>query len=202
MNDAAPEIGRPPFWSLIRVLGVIGATSFGNGRFAYFDRELNERRGWIAEHDLLEILSISQLLPGAVGGNLAVLIGRRLGGAPGAFWGLISIYGPGAIMMLLASMFYFSSGSLPHVKVLFHGFGLAAAGLALGNVIRIAPREITNWRAAALVPPAFVAIIVFRVPTILTVLLVGSLGVFLFRNERLPKKRYPIGHVPTSRDAS
>jgi chromate transporter len=181
------------------VLTLIGATSFGNGRFAYFDRELNERRGWIAEHDLLEILSISQLLPGAVGGNLAVLIGRRLGGAPGAVWGLVAIYGPGALMMLAASMLYFSSGSLLNLKPLFHGFALAAAGLAVGNVLRVAPREITNWRAATLVPPAFVAIIAFHIPTILTVLLVGSVGVFLFRNERAPKKRYPIGHVPADR---
>jgi chromate transporter len=193
-----PTEKRPPLLQAVRVLVFIGATSFGQSLVAYFNRELNERRGWISEQELLEDLSIAQILPGAVGGNLTVLVGRRLGGVWGAVLGTAAIYGPGALLMLLASALYVASGRLTSLEPLFHGLALAAAGIAAGNSLAIAGTEIRSWRAIALAPLAFLAVVVFHLQTILVVLGVGGLGIVLFRDERTPKRRHPQRRIAAS----
>jgi chromate transporter len=195
---SSPTGQRPPLLKAVRVLAFIGATSFGQSLVAYFNRELNQRRRWISEQELLEDLSIAQILPGAVGGNLTVLVGRRLGGVWGAVLGTAAIYGPGALLMLLASALYLASGRLTALEPLFQGLALGAAGLAAGNSLAIAGTEIRSWRAVPLVPLAFLAVVVFHVQTILVVLVLGGLGIVLFRNERTPKQRHPERHIAAS----
>jgi chromate transporter len=180
---------RPTLLQAFRVLIVIGAASFGQSLNAYFQRELCDKRGWITESELLEDISIAHMLPGAVGGNLTVLVGRRIGGATGAAAALFAIYGPGATLMLLASAFYFVSGNMGGLEPIFRGLALAAAGIAAGNALTIAGREVRTWRAAALAPLAFVAVAVFRLDILLVVVLLGGLGIFLFRGECVPRKQ-------------
>jgi chromate transporter len=189
MTAAAPETQRPSLAQTIRVLLVIGAASFGQSLNAYFQRELCDKRGWITEDQLLEDISIAHVLPGAVGGNLTVLVGRRLGGAPGAAGALAAIYGPGAMLMLIASALYLASGRLEAFESIFRGLALAAAGIAAGNSLSIAGREVRTWRAAALAPLAFVAVAILHIDIFLIVLLLGAFGIFLFRDECEPKKR-------------
>src|SRR5690242_19542244 len=75
---------HPSLWTLIRVFGGIGLTSFGGGRVAYFWHEVARRRRWVPEEELLEGIAITSLVPGPNFGNLSVFLGQRLRGAPGA----------------------------------------------------------------------------------------------------------------------
>jgi len=51
----------------------------------FFSRRMFvEQRRWLTEQEFVEMLSIAQLLPGANGVNMAVLIGYRLAGPLGA----------------------------------------------------------------------------------------------------------------------
>src|SRR5437899_2885600 len=62
----------------------IGATSFGGSVVAYLRNSLVARHGWIDDKTFVELLGISQTLPGLNATNMAVLVGDRLHGVRGA----------------------------------------------------------------------------------------------------------------------
>jgi chromate transporter len=62
---------------------LIGATSFGGGVVAYLRSGLVAKRHWLDDKEFLELLSISQTLPGLNATNMATLVGDRLGGVAG-----------------------------------------------------------------------------------------------------------------------
>ena len=61
---------------------MIGATSFGGGVVAYLRASLVGKHRWVDDKTFVELLSISQTLPGLNATNMAVLVGDRLRGAP------------------------------------------------------------------------------------------------------------------------
>ncbi|HLZ69375.1 MAG TPA: chromate transporter [Dehalococcoidia bacterium] len=186
----AVQSSRPAavgLWLLFRAFGTIGLISMGGGRFAYYFHELVTRRRWFSEQEMLERLAISQLLPGPNVSNLAVLLGQRLRGFRGAALALIATLGPGALLMLGLSAFYFARGQVPGAGPAFRGIAAAAAGLALGTTVQIGWKSARGLRAALLGLLTLVAVLVLHLPTLLAILLLGALGVLLFRAP-LPKR--------------
>src|ERR1700760_576911 len=79
---------RPPFSGgfiqLFLVFSQIGLSSFGGSVAAWMHREFVERRGWLEESEFATALAAARIMPGVNIVNLAVLIGQRLKGFPGA----------------------------------------------------------------------------------------------------------------------
>ena len=133
-----PPVPRVPQRELLPVLAVIGLTSLGGGRFAYYHDALVEKRQWLADQEFLEGLIISQIIPGPTFANFTVFIGQRLGGWVGALMGLIFILTPGAVGMLLLSYLYtLGTTQVPLASAAFRGLGAAAAGLTLVMLLRL-----------------------------------------------------------------
>ncbi len=64
-------------WQIFAEFLMIGATSFG-GVVPYLRGRLVDHRGWLDDRDFVEMLSMSQSLPGLNATNMAVLLGDRL----------------------------------------------------------------------------------------------------------------------------
>ena len=102
-DPAPPEVARPSLAAIATTFGRVSATTFGGGQMAAIRREVVRRRAWLSESEFLELLSIAQILPGANPPNMAVMIGSRLRGLPGAAAGLAASVIPGfAILMAIA----------------------------------------------------------------------------------------------------
>jgi len=71
--------------SLFLVFIKLGATSFSGplAHIALMDRELVQKRQWINRERFLHLHAFRQLTPGPNSTELAVIIGRQLGGMPG-----------------------------------------------------------------------------------------------------------------------
>src|ERR1700687_5428727 len=63
---------------------LIGATSFGGGVVAYLRSGLVGKREWLNDEEFVELLAISQSLPGLNATNMAILVGDKLRGIYGA----------------------------------------------------------------------------------------------------------------------
>src|SRR6516162_9752558 len=85
-TSPGPNLGGPSATVLQIFLEflLIGATSFGGGVVAYLRNGLVANRRWIDDKQFVELLSISQTLPGLNATNMAILVGDRLRGAWGA----------------------------------------------------------------------------------------------------------------------
>src|SRR5207237_5055466 len=69
---------------LFLLFSQLGLSSFGGGVSAWMHRAFVERRGWLGETEFSAALALARIMPGVNVVNLAVLIGQRLRGSPGA----------------------------------------------------------------------------------------------------------------------
>src|SRR5215472_17520930 len=112
MSDAAvpppaaaesPKIG---LHDIFLTFLLIGATSFGGGVVAYLRNALVRDKQWIDDVEFLELVSISNTLPGLNATNMAILAGDRLGGPMGSVLAMIGMCLPCFIFMTAAGIVY------------------------------------------------------------------------------------------------
>jgi chromate transporter len=123
---------------------LIGATSFGGGVVAYLRSGLVAKRGWLDDKQFVELLSISQTLPGLNATNMAVLVGDRLRGAIGALVAMFGICLPGAELMFGVGIAYGHRGDRPLITAMLHGVAAAAVGLVLATAVQLGKKSLTH----------------------------------------------------------
>jgi chromate transporter len=122
---------------------IIGATSFG-GVVPYLRGSLVTQRGWINDKEFVEMLSISQSLPGLNATNMAILVGEKLRGALGSIAAIIGICLPGAVIMYVVGIFYRMHGDHIWITAALKGVAAAAVGLILSTVVSMSKKSLAG----------------------------------------------------------
>jgi chromate transporter len=150
------------------------------GVLAVAQRELVERLRWMNKEQFVELLSLSQVLPGPNIINLALMFGdRHFGwrGAAAAVGGLLAA--PLVIVLVLAAL-YAQFSSVPQVAGALRGMGAVAAGLVLATAAKLAPTLRRNamglWPSVAITAASAGAIGWLRWPLAWVVLGLGAAG--------------------------
>jgi chromate transporter len=152
----------------------ITLTSFGGALF-WSRRAIVERHRWLSEHEFVEIVALAQLLPGANGVNLAVLIGYRFDGVRGAFASLAGfLAAPFAVIMTLG-LLHRQFGELPIVHAALSGMSAVAVGLLLAMAARMVIVLQRRWLPWMFVCLTFAGVGVMRWPFLAVV---GALAPF------------------------
>src|SRR5580704_12963722 len=81
--SAGPVVAQASIAQIFFEFLLIGATSFG-GVVPYLCGSLVTKQHWVDDKEFVEMLSISQSLPGLNATNMAVLVGEKLRGALGS----------------------------------------------------------------------------------------------------------------------
>jgi chromate transporter len=121
---------------LFRVFTRLALRGFG-GVLPVAQRELVDRQHWLTREQFLELLSLSQVLPGPNIVNLALILGdRHFGwrGAAAAMGGVL--LAPLAVVLTLAALAQQVQG-LPSAAGALRGMGAVAAGLVLSTALRL-----------------------------------------------------------------
>ena len=122
---------------------IIGATSFG-GVVPYLRGSLVTKRHWVDDKEFVEMLSISQSLPGLNATNMAILVGEKLHGALGSIVAILGICLPGATLMYVVGMFYRIHGDHVWVTAALKGVAAAAVGLILSTVVGLSEKSLAH----------------------------------------------------------
>ena len=152
VEPAGPELVKSPASSLrdISVLRIfnafllVGATSFGGGVVAYLRNALVVEREWVDDKTFIELLGISQSLPGLNATNMAILVGDRLRGTAGAVAAICGICLPGAVLMYVAAIMYHLHGDRPLAVAALKGVAAAAVGLILATSIQLGSKSLSG----------------------------------------------------------
>ncbi len=115
-DQASTAPPRPSLGRIFRVFLVMGATSLGGGVVGYLRTGLVVRERWLDDTSFVELLSISQTLPGLNATNMSILVGDRLRGARGAILATLGMCLPGAALMTGAAFAYGVGGDDPWSK--------------------------------------------------------------------------------------
>src|SRR5580692_10379016 len=130
-------------WEIFLEFLIIGATSFG-GVVPYLRGSLVTKRHWIDDKEFVEMLSISQSLPGLNATNMAILVGEKLRGALGSVAAIMGICLPGAVIMYVVGIFYRSHGDHVWVTAALKGVAAAAVGLILSTVVGLSKKSLAD----------------------------------------------------------
>jgi len=156
---------------------IIGATSFG-GVVPYLREGLVTKNHWVDDKEFVELLSISQSLPGLNATNMAILLGDRLKGWLGAAAGILGVCLPGALIMLAVGMFYKIHGDHPYVTYMLKGVAAAAAGLLLATCIQLGKKSLSHRFDLVFVLVTVLAVNRLHLGVPKTLVIVGLLAIF------------------------
>jgi chromate transporter len=153
------------------------------GVLAVAQRELVERKRWVDREQFLELLALSQVLPGPNIVNMALIMGDRFLGWRGAAAALAGLMAAPLVIVLLLAALYGEFRHVPMVAGALRGMGAVAAGLVIATALKLVGTLRTNVLGLGLALPiaalAFAAIGVMRWPLAGVVIGLGLLAVVL-----------------------
>lgn len=186
VGDAAPAIepaasARPASTGeLFFTFNRLALQGFG-GVLAVAQRELVERKGWLTQQEFVEMLALSQVLPGPNVVNLALMFGDRffgLRGAAAALGGMLLV--PLFIVLALTAA-YTEFARIAVVSGALRGMGAVAAGLILATAVKLMRTLGTSKLgvplAVAFAALTFVAIALLRWPLVWVIVGLGTASV-------------------------
>lgn len=173
-------------WDVFITFLIIGATSFGGGVVAYLRDALVTKKKWLDDQHFLELMSLSNTLPGLNATNMSILAGDRIAGTPGSIVALLGMCIPGFVFMTIAGALYGMHGDRPLVTAALRGVAAAAVGLIASTWYSIGKKTVKNFYDALFIVLAILGINHFKlsVPTVLLAL--GALSIFVHRPGRKP----------------
>lgn len=118
-------------WRLFLSFLKIGAFTFGGGyaMIPLIQKEIVEKKEWITDDDILEIVAIAESTPGPIAINAATFVGFRICGFWGALFATLGVVIPSFFIILGIS---FILKEFQNVKVVQYAFnGIRAGVLAL-----------------------------------------------------------------------
>jgi chromate transporter len=174
----APRSARELFVSFMR----LALQGFG-GVLAVAQVELVERKRWLAREQFVEMLSISQVLPGPNIVNLALMFGDRHFGLRGAVAALAGLMLVPLLIVLALTLVYARYAEVPQVAGALRGMGAVAAGLVIATALKLIGTLRSNRMGrplcAVIALLTLVAIAVLRIPLVWVIAGLGTLAVAL-----------------------
>ena len=146
-------------------------------------RELVERRRWLSPDQFVEMLAISQVMPGPNVVNLALMFGDRVFGWRGAVAALGGMLIVPMVVVLALTALYARFDQDPMVTGALRGMGAVAAGLVLSTGFKLLGTLRRNvmglpiclaFGAATLIATAWL-----RLPLVWVIALLGSFAVLV-----------------------
>lgn len=144
---------------------LIGILGFG-GVMPWVRWLLVEKRGWCSEEEFLNLFALGNFLPGGNVVNIAVIIGSRLAGLPGAVAALTGLVGPPALIVVAVVGLYTRFGDVPAIQSMIHALAAAAAGLIIAMSIRMMLPLRRSPRALAVIAVVLAAVVGLRMPLV------------------------------------
>lgn len=176
-------------WQIFYTFLKISPVTFGGGyaMISIIEREVVEKQDWINRDEIVDIITIAQVIPGAVAVNSAVLIGYRKARLLGACSALLGIMLPTLLIVIAMSLSYFLFRDNPVVEAAFKGIGAAVIALIVYAGYTIGKTAIIDTTTLVLAIVSMAILLLFNINPI--VVIIGGIGMGLgISNWRIRQK--------------
>jgi len=122
-----PEHGTQPLGTRLRELAALfvrlGFTAFGGpaAHIALFEDEVVRRRRWLTHEQFLDLLGITNLIPGPNSTEMVIHIGHVRGGLPGMVVAGVAFILPASCIVGVCAWLYVRYGALPQAEGILYG---------------------------------------------------------------------------------
>ncbi len=164
----------------------IGAFTFGGGwaMISIIEREIVDKNHWISREEFLDLLAISQSMPGILAVNISVSIGDRLRGFKGSLVAALGTILPSFLIILVIAIYLTPDiiKNNPVVSRIFMGIRPCVVALIIAPVITSAKAARINWRTVWI--PIIVAALIYIGWNPIVFIVLGGLGGYLWLSRR------------------
>lgn len=170
----------------------LGFTAFGGpaAHIAMMREEVVQRRRWMSDERFVDLIGITNLIPGPSSTELAIYLGYLRAGWPGLLVAGICFIGPAMLIVLALSWAYVTYGALPQVGWLFYGIQPVVVAIIAQAIWRLGRTIFKGVLAAGV---ALLVLVLYLLGVHVLVLLFG--GAALFGVLSLLQKRW--SHKPS-----
>lgn len=162
------------FSSFIR----IGTFTFGGGyaMIPLIQKEVVEKRKWITDEEILEIIAIAESTPGPIAVNAATFIGYKTAGFFGALGATMGVVLPSFLIIIAVSFVIRQFENLKVVKYAFEGIRAGVLALiikALVSMYKQCPRNKVSYIIAAF---AFLCVAFLGINVLFVIIVCAVIG--------------------------
>lgn len=163
----------------------IGTFTFGGGyaMIPLIEEEVVVNKGWISKEEFLDILVVSQSLPGALAVNTSVFLGYKIGGFIGAMVALLAVILPSFLIILIIAVFFMKFRDNYYVNAAFKGITAAVPMLVLIGAISLSKGLEKNIRTLITIIVGIITLAFFNIHPVLVIIISGLYGVIFLKKQ-------------------
>ena len=177
---------QPTLPEILKTALYIGSVGYGGPAIlALMKKVIVHEKGWISAEEFMTALSLSQILPGAIGVTLLGYIGQKLKGGWGGILMPFAFAFPSMVAITLLAWAYFTYGNLKFVHSIFIGLGALVVAL-LVNATMLMGKSVFQgmdsnaFKGVIIAALSFFGILYLRWNVVYIILISGALGVLFF----------------------
>lgn len=171
------------FWIFFK----LGLLTFGGGyaMIPQIKEIVVEKKKWMTEDDMLELLAIAESTPGPIAINMATYIGYKQKGILGSVIATIGVVLPSLIIIYLIFLILEQYMQNKYVQYAFTGIKVGVAFLILKSGISLIQKMPKKWFQISVLISIFALMIIFELlainfSSIFLILIGGLLSVIIF----------------------
>ncbi len=163
---------------LFSVFFKIGAFTFGGGyaMIPLMQRETVEKKHWISDEDILEVVAIAESTPGPIAINASTFIGYKVAGFWGSLVATTATILPSFIIILTISFLLQEFQDFQPVAYAFSGIRAGVLALLIKALYNMYKKMPKNTLAYLIAIGSFLAAGIFSVKVLLVIIACGLLG--------------------------
>lgn len=192
-NNLSSLTSAQVYWKLFTITLTLSACTFGGGFviISMMKQKFVQKLQWLGDDEMLDMTAIAQSSPGALGVNIAIVVGYRLK----RFWGaVVSTLGaviPPLVIISIISVFYNQFKDNAVIAIALQVMRAGVAAVIFDVVIDLAKNIIKTksilW--ICLMIAAFIATCYFKVSAIIIILICGLIGLAHVKAEDVKEGR-------------
>lgn len=166
------------YWQIFISFFRIGAFTFGGGlaMIPLIQKEAVEKRGWIDDEDILEIVAIAESTPGPIALNAATFVGYRAAGVLGSACATFGVVLPSFCIILLLSFVLRQFQQLQAVQYAFWGIRAGVLAMLIKSLWTMYKKSPKGWPAYVAMAAAFIMTTILDVHILIVIISCGVFG--------------------------
>lgn len=163
----------------------IGAFTFGGGyaMIPLIEEEVVKNKKWLEKEEFMDILVVSQSLPGALAVNCSIFLGYKIGGFIGAIMALLAVILPSFSIITIIAAFFMQFRNNYYVNAAFKGITAAVPMLVLVGAISLSKGLEKNKITVLTIIIALIALTFFDIHPIIVIIASAIYGIIFLRKK-------------------
>lgn len=156
------------FWSFFK----IGAFTFGGGyaMIPLIQNEAVEKRHWVTDEDILEVVAIAESTPGPIAINSATFVGYKAAGILGSVCATLGVVLPSFAVILALSFVLQQFQNVVAVQYAFQGIRAGVLALLVKALWTMYQKSPKGWVGYVVIGASFILTAIFDINVIFVII--------------------------------